>query len=70
MKEPSYVCVSGQTSCGWTPDQTFECPLCCRVVCYCNGCHDDMPALCDDCWYQLEHEPTGHDLFLVQLEAR
>jgi hypothetical protein len=51
-------CISGIAECGWEPEQVFDCPLCCRTVCYCNGCHDDMPALCDDCWFELEPEET------------
>lgn len=50
------VCVSNVAQCGWEPEQVFECPRCCQTVCYCQGCHDDMPALCDECWFQLESE--------------
>jgi hypothetical protein len=47
------TCVSGVTCCGWAFWQQFDCPMCERTVCYCNGCHDDAPALCDDCWYRV-----------------
>jgi hypothetical protein len=50
------LCISSVPSCGWSPDEVFECPHCERTVCYCQGCCDDMPAVCDDCWFELEDE--------------
>lgn len=32
----------------------FTCAGCGQVVPYCNGCADDMPELCDSCWYQVK----------------
>lgn len=43
------LCVSGETSCGWSAADTFECPMCERTVCYCHGAADETPALCDEC---------------------
>lgn len=36
--------------CGYRNEEPFECPACDRSCCPCNGCADDAPALCDDCW--------------------
>lgn len=32
---------------------TFFCPGCERHVSVDNGCFDDMPELCDDCWMDV-----------------
>lgn len=50
-------CISGNPNCGWSKTQTFVCPMCERECCYCNGCADDMPALCDDCWARVTKSP-------------
>ena len=31
----------------------FDCPGCGRRVPWCYGAADDMPELCDGCWYQV-----------------
>lgn len=61
MAEPTYVCVSDVPRCGWAFWQTFDCPMCERTVCYCNGCADDMPALCDDCWVRVTAADGGKE---------
>lgn len=40
-----------------TKHETFFCPRCERVVSWNFGCDDDMPALCDDCWADVERAP-------------
>lgn len=53
-------------------DQVFECPVCERTVCYCNGgddpdgiCNDDPDGICNDCWSILEQDNPSRE----QLEA-
>lgn len=58
------VCISGVPNCGWCEHQTFECPMCERTVCYCHGCADEMPAICDDCWVRVTHAPDRSDTAL------
>lgn len=45
----------GET-CGWDPQQSFECSWCERRVCYCQGSLDDMPALCNDCAMRITED--------------
>jgi len=42
----------GETCGQWRPAQTFQCPICERIVCYCMGCDSDDGGgeLCDECW--------------------
>lgn len=39
----------GMPFCNYTSDDTFVCPECERTCCYCFGCDDETPDLCDDC---------------------
>jgi len=40
-------------ACGWAPGQTFVCTRCGHEYCYCQGCGDDHPELCDYCWCEV-----------------
>ena len=42
--------------CPWTPADRFDCPLCKRTVCYCQGSYDAAAFLCDECF----DEYLGH----------
>ena len=32
----------------------WECERCHKLVCWEEGCADDLVDLCDDCWYDIE----------------
>ena len=34
-------------------DCEFLCPGCQELHCFCEGANDELPELCDDCWYEL-----------------
>ena len=41
--------------CGhYSEADTFECPKCGRMCCYCAGVHDEQFGHCDDCWSKRE----------------
>lgn len=46
--------VHGIGTCGYGPEETFVCPRCERTVCFCDGAHDDTPALCCDCACEIQ----------------
>ena len=41
------------------PENAWFCPLCRRWVCWCTGCADEGPDICDDCWYSMQPEAWG-----------
>jgi len=58
--------------CGWDVDDSFECSWCERTVCYCEGVHDDTPALCNDCACRLDTDAdldAADALYLVRSGA-
>lgn len=50
-------CISDTRNCGYAHDQTFVCIRCEKKHCYCFGMADDMPALCDACWNDVDSSP-------------
>ena len=36
--------------------QTYVCPWCGHRVPWSNGCADDMPEACDECWAEAHNE--------------
>ena len=47
------------TSCKGT---LWECERCHKIICWEEGHADDLPELCDDCWYDIR--VLGHELSL------
>lgn len=58
--------VGCEGDCHWCDEErqdgmprTFVCGACERLCCYCFGCNDDMPAVCDDCWCKYSDAEDG-----------
>jgi len=49
MTEAVHATWDGSPGSHCKPNETFICPTCQRVCCYCYGCADEYPDLCDDC---------------------
>lgn len=46
---PLFACTSGIVGCLWEPSDVFTCNYCGGTYCYCQGCLDSTPGLCDGC---------------------
>ena len=51
MKEQGVRLKGHAPGCECEPHETFVCPACGRRVGYCLGAYDNMPDVCDFCWY-------------------
>lgn len=40
--------------CGCGPADVFVCPACGRLRGFCQGAYDEMPNVCDDCWFEAQ----------------